>query len=60
MQRFAVWFGGSMLGSLPQFYQMAHSKQEYDEIGPAVARKKSCICWYLSYIKSNQIKSKST
>jgi len=39
MQRFAVWFGGSMLGSLPQFYEMAHSKREYDEIGPSVARR---------------------
>ena len=39
MQRFAVWFGGSMLGSLPQFYEMAHSKQEYDEVGPSVARR---------------------
>jgi actin-related protein 3 len=39
MQRFAVWFGGSMLGSLPQFYEMAHSKREYEEIGPSVARQ---------------------
>lgn len=39
MQRFAVWFGGSMLGSLPQFYEMAHSKQDYEEIGPSVARR---------------------
>lgn len=39
MQRFAVWFGGSMLGSLPQFYEMAHSKREYEEIGPSVARR---------------------
>lgn len=39
MQRFAVWFGGSMLGSLPQFFEMAHSKQEYEEIGASVARR---------------------
>jgi len=39
MQRFAVWFGGSMLGSLPQFYEMAHSKQEYEEVGPSIARR---------------------
>jgi actin-related protein 3 len=38
-QRFAVWFGGSMLGSLPQFYEMAHSKADYDEMGPSVARR---------------------
>jgi len=38
MQRFAVWFGGSMLGSLPQFYEMAHSKKDYEEFGPSIAR----------------------
>jgi len=38
MQRFAVWFGGSMLGSLPQFYEMAHSKKDYEENGPSIAR----------------------
>jgi actin-related protein 3 len=38
MQRFAVWFGGSMLGTLPQFYEMAHSREQYEEIGPSVAR----------------------
>jgi actin-related protein 3 len=38
MQRFAVWFGGSMLGSLPQFYEMAHSKKAYEEFGPSIAR----------------------
>jgi actin-related protein len=26
VQRFAVWFGGSVLGSQPQFGQIAHSK----------------------------------
>ena len=39
MQRFAVWFGGSMLGILPQFKEMAHSRAEYEEIGPSVARR---------------------
>lgn len=38
MQRFAVWFGGSMLASLPQFYEMSHSRADYDEHGPSVAR----------------------
>ncbi|ETO32667.1 hypothetical protein RFI_04449 [Reticulomyxa filosa] len=38
MQRFAVWFGGSMLGSLPQFFEMAHTKAQYNEFGPSVAR----------------------
>eukprot|EP00479_Gromia_sphaerica_P013630 TRINITY_DN76_c0_g1_i6.p1 TRINITY_DN76_c0_g1~~TRINITY_DN76_c0_g1_i6.p1 ORF type:complete len:367 (-),score=92.57 TRINITY_DN76_c0_g1_i6:207-1307(-) len=38
MQRFAVWFGGSMLASLPQFFDMSHTKAEYEEIGPSIAR----------------------
>jgi len=39
MQRFAVWFGGSMLGTLPTFYEMAHTKAQYDEYGPSIARR---------------------
>jgi len=38
MQRFAVWFGGSMLGQLPQFFEMAYSKADYEEHGPSIAR----------------------
>lgn len=38
MQRYAVWFGGSMLASLPQFKEFCHLKSDYEEIGPAVAR----------------------
>lgn len=38
MQRFAVWFGGSMLASTPEFYQVAHTKQEYMEKGPGICR----------------------
>jgi len=38
MQRFAVWFGGSMLGSTPEFYQVSHSKAEYMEKGPSICR----------------------
>jgi len=39
MQRFAVWFGGSILGEQPQFYEMAHTKAKYEEYGPSIARK---------------------
>merc|ERR1711941_205478 len=39
MQRFAVWFGGSMLGSLPQFYEMGHTKAQYEEYGASIARR---------------------
>ncbi|KAK2859754.1 hypothetical protein Q5P01_004374 [Channa striata] len=38
MQRYAVWFGGSMLASTPEFYQVCHSKKAYDEIGPSICR----------------------
>lgn len=51
MQRYAVWFGGSMLASSvifklfdlfllfqPEFYQAAHTKQEYMEKGASICR----------------------
>jgi len=38
MQRYAVWFGGSMLGTTPEFYNVCHSKKEYDEKGPSICR----------------------
>ena len=31
--RFAVWTGGSVLGSLGSFHQMWYSKAEYEENG---------------------------
>lgn len=37
-QRYAVWFGGSLLASTPEFYQVCHRKQEYDEYGPSICR----------------------
>ncbi|EGG21389.1 actin-like protein [Cavenderia fasciculata] len=38
MQRYAVWFGGSMLASTPEFYNVCHTKAKYDEIGPSICR----------------------
>jgi actin-related protein 3 len=38
MQRYAVWFGGSMLASTSEFYRVCHVKAEYDEVGPSIAR----------------------
>lgn len=38
MQRYAVWFGGSMLASTPEFYQVSHTKAQYDEYGPSICR----------------------
>jgi len=30
MQRYAVWFGGSVLASTPEFYNVCHTKELYD------------------------------
>jgi len=38
MQRYAVWFGGSMLASTPEFYNVCHTKKQYEEIGPSICR----------------------
>lgn len=37
-QRYAVWFGGSLLGDTPEFYSYCHSKAEYEEYGPGICR----------------------
>lgn len=37
-QRYAVWFGGSMLGTMAEFFKVCHTKAEYDEQGPSIAR----------------------
>jgi actin-related protein 3 len=37
-QRFAVWFGGSMLASQPEFLGFFHKKADYQEQGPRIAR----------------------
>jgi len=38
MQRYAVWFGGSMLASTDDFYKHCHTKANYDEMGPSICR----------------------
>jgi actin-related protein 3 len=38
MQRYAVWFGGSMLAHTPEFYRVCVTKAQYDEEGPRCAR----------------------
>ncbi|CAK9276273.1 unnamed protein product [Sphagnum jensenii] len=38
MQRFAVWFGGSLLASTPDFYNACHTKAEYEEYGSSICR----------------------
>ncbi|KAI8871152.1 putative ARP3-actin related protein [Ramicandelaber brevisporus] len=37
-QRHAVWFGGSLMALTDQFYQYSHTKADYEEYGPSVAR----------------------
>ena len=38
MQRFAVWFGGSMLASTAQFGDVCHTRAQYEEVGPSICR----------------------
>jgi actin-related protein 3 len=38
MQRYAVWCGGSVLASLPQFAGMCCTRAEYEEHGPSICR----------------------
>jgi len=37
-QRYAVWYGGSLLATIPQFYSSCHTKEQYDEQGPSICR----------------------
>lgn len=38
MQSYAVWFGGSVLGMMPEFQSVCHTREEYAERGPSVCR----------------------
>lgn len=38
VQRYAVWFGGSLLSSDAEFYSRAHTRAKYQECGPSIAR----------------------
>lgn len=37
-QRYAVWFGGSVLGSNENFHMICKSREQYAEYGPSVCR----------------------
>lgn len=39
-RQYSVWIGGSILSSLSTFQQMWVSKNEYEEMGPAVVHRK--------------------
>ncbi|KAL5969268.1 Actin-related protein 3B [Taenia solium] len=38
MQRYAVWLGGSILASTPEFYTACHTREQYNEYGPSICR----------------------
>ncbi|KAI8815975.1 actin family [Fimicolochytrium jonesii] len=37
-QRYAVWFGGSLLADTAEFHTYCHTKAQYEEHGPSIAR----------------------
>jgi actin-related protein 3 len=37
-QRYAVWFGGSLLADTADFSGYCHTKAQYEEYGPGIAR----------------------
>lgn len=37
-QRCAVWYGGALLASDPEFYTVCHTKKDYQENGPGICR----------------------
>ncbi|XP_008799925.1 actin-related protein 3-like [Phoenix dactylifera] len=38
IQKIAVWFGGSVVASMPEFYESCHTKEEYEEYGASICR----------------------
>ncbi|GAA5918596.1 hypothetical protein JCM5296_000960, partial [Sporobolomyces johnsonii] len=36
---YAVWFGGSLLASTPEFYSYCHDRSAYQEYGPSLVRR---------------------
>lgn len=38
VQRYAVWFGGSVLGSHENFPTLCKSREQYEEYGPSICR----------------------
>lgn len=42
-QRYAVWYGGSLMASTPEFYNAAHSRADYEEYGPSLVRRFSIL-----------------
>lgn len=38
-QRYAVWYGGSVVGASPHYADVAFTKAQYDEFGPNICRR---------------------
>ncbi|PWZ27984.1 hypothetical protein Zm00014a_025677 [Zea mays] len=38
IQSYAVWFGGSVAASNPEFFEFCHTKEEYEEHGASICR----------------------
>ena len=43
LQRYAVWFGGSMFANMPTFPQSLTTRAQYDEYGPSIMRRMSSV-----------------
>ena len=46
-RKYSVWIGGSILASLSTFQQMWKSKEEYDESGPCIMRRRVCAYYIM-------------
>ena len=44
MHKHAAWLGGSLLGSLPSFATVCHSRAAYEEHGPGICRSNAVFC----------------
>ncbi len=42
-RKYTVWIGGSILASLSTFQNLWCSKQEYDEFGPGIVHRSTCL-----------------
>lgn len=40
-QRYAVWYGGSVVGASAEYHKAAHTKAQYEEYGPYICRHNS-------------------
>ena len=49
-RKYSVWIGGSILASLSTFQNLWCSKQEYDESGPGIVHRSTCLLLSPDYI----------